>query len=696
MSLSSSSSYNSEHSLVSATSRIVQDALNGVLRANHWQKLYMTAAPLVALAVRYLSRTVVRVSDAEQALWLQMWLSQQTTALSRVRHLNLLSSIAKRRGIRLNQRSRDADEEDKEEGGGRFAPPKLDFQPDMGVVTWTLHNWWPVSVSSIGDGYTLTIWFAPSARSIVKDLLFQGRDLWLAKRAKKTEIWMHRNGHGSFKIVTRPSRPLSSVVVEGNTKENLRQDAIHFLNSEQWYISKGIPYRRGYLLHGPPGCGKTSLITALAGDLRMPIVVIPLNDRSMDDSSLMRVLGDAPKNSLVLIEDIDCALPKETSQLAVASMRSRYGGTPITLSGLLNAIDGVGAQEGRLLFMTTNHVDRLDAALIRPGRVDLKFHLDNASKVGAGELFDQFFASSSLVSGKESTPAMIRTVRRNFLKKVENGAHSFASLQGVFMSAKDDPAHVLAGMDKLVASPEAGQDPTKASAYDKAMEIEKARKEALEKEREIEESQRDAGKTVVKRLIGNPTHTMHHNPQLQQIIFSEFFPTFGAPDKLTTSGVLYYEIELIKSHGAVQAGFALNDGLPLSELDSGDGVGDNGTSWAVDGLRRRLWHNGDTGWKGFWTENCVLGLAANTDTGMIAVSKDGDWGGDGALGFGLVFRNEAIKKGVYPAISAQFLVVRYYFEGDDSLKYGPPPESVWSPKLEEKKEKAAPIEKVVN
>jgi mitochondrial chaperone BCS1 len=65
--------------------------------------------------------------------------------------------------------------------------------------------------------------------------------------------------------------------------------------------------------------------------------------------------------------------------------------TNASLSGLLNAIDGVAAQEGRLLFMTTNYCDHLDEALIRPGRIDMQFYIQKALKAAAGELFDQFF-----------------------------------------------------------------------------------------------------------------------------------------------------------------------------------------------------------------------------------------------------------------------------------------------------------------
>jgi len=171
----------------------------------------------------------------------------------------------------------------------------------------------------------------------------------------------------------------------------------------------------------------------------------------MGDEDLFMALSDAPRDSIVLIEDVDCAFRNESEE------EKRMGfSRSVTLSGLLNAIDGVAAQEGRLLFLTTNHKDRLTEALIRPGRVDGQYYIGRASKEGAGELFDQFFPPVDGVDGKR-----VAAARADFVAEVETDVHSFAKLQGVLMQARDDPASAAKHM-KLLFSEKTfgGFDPT--------------------------------------------------------------------------------------------------------------------------------------------------------------------------------------------------------------------------------------------
>ena len=110
-------------------------------------------------------------------------------------------------------------------------------------------------------------------------------------------------------------------------------------------------------MHGPPGGGTTSFFLALAGALDLDVCLLSLSDEGLTDDRLALALANAPRNCCVLLEDVDAAFASEETSRG-----------HLTLSGLLNALDGAAAAEGRVVLMTTNYVERLDAALIRPGR----------------------------------------------------------------------------------------------------------------------------------------------------------------------------------------------------------------------------------------------------------------------------------------------------------------------------------------
>ncbi|KAG9085171.1 hypothetical protein FS749_004640, partial [Ceratobasidium sp. UAMH 11750] len=173
---------------------------------------------------------------------------------------------------------------------------------------------------------------------------------------------------------SRSKRPMPSIVLDPEIKDMIMEDAKDFLSSENWYADRGIPFRRGYLLYGAPGSGKTSLIHALAGELKLDVYVISLSRRGFDDAKLNEMISDLPPRAIALIEDIDASF---TTAVGVRgsdttpNMRGGDEGGGVTLAGLLGAIDGVAAQEGRLLFATTNHIEVLDPALTRPGRMDV-------------------------------------------------------------------------------------------------------------------------------------------------------------------------------------------------------------------------------------------------------------------------------------------------------------------------------------
>ncbi|HSY33425.1 MAG TPA: AAA family ATPase [Verrucomicrobiae bacterium] len=223
------------------------------------------------------------------------------------------------------------------------------------------------------------------------------------------DYWMRVEGY--------TPRSLDSVILKAGEKECLVQDIEKFKGAQERYRKLGVPYHRGYLFYGPPGSGKTSMVSALAGHFGMSIYAINLTD--FNDKSLSKAINDVPTKSLILFEDIDCmktgkARPDEEGAAREAPSGSteaqdRLG---VTLSGLLNVLDGFCAPENMLFVMTTNKMDMLDRALLRPGRIDYKLFFGDVLEEQKIELYRRFFPNTSesearwFVESHESTETM--------------------------------------------------------------------------------------------------------------------------------------------------------------------------------------------------------------------------------------------------------------------------------------------------
>ena len=189
---------------------------------------------------------------------------------------------------------------------------------------------------------------------------------------------------------TTPSGPSGSASAPASAAE-IVADARAFTRLERWYAERGIPWRRGYLLHGAPGSGKTSLVRAVAGALRYPIYQLSLCGAGLDDDAFRGLLASAANRAILLIEDVDYAAGAAVVSGAGPPPGARSGGG-LTLPGLLNALDGVGAADGRLLFMTCRDADALAPALVRPGRIDRRLAFEPPDFSQAARLFLRFYA----------------------------------------------------------------------------------------------------------------------------------------------------------------------------------------------------------------------------------------------------------------------------------------------------------------
>ncbi|OCH89263.1 P-loop containing nucleoside triphosphate hydrolase protein, partial [Obba rivulosa] len=253
---------------------------------------------------------------------------------------------------------------------------------------------------------TLTISFLTRDHDILNKFLLECRKTYMEAEEGLISIYTASTSNEWRHMASRPKRPMNSIILDPGVKDLLLDDARDFLNSKSWYADRGIPFRRGYLLYGAPGTGKTSIIQSLAGELELDVYIVSLSRMGLDDASLSELISGLPERCIVLMEDIDAAFhrgvkrkmeqPKDTPGEKEEDDKppgkdEETFTSRVTLSGLLNALDGVGAQEGRLLFATTNCYTALDPALCRPGRMDLHLEFKLASRYQAHELFKRFY-----------------------------------------------------------------------------------------------------------------------------------------------------------------------------------------------------------------------------------------------------------------------------------------------------------------
>ncbi|KAF9776209.1 hypothetical protein IL306_005643 [Fusarium sp. DS 682] len=323
---------------------------------------------------------------------------------------------------------------------------------------------------------------------VLKRIIYNARIEYLEKQRGRTSIYRAVKTYGDelswTKCMSKPTRPMSTIALDEEIKQSLIKDLSRYLNprTKNWYATRGIPYRRGYLFSGPPGTGKTSLTLAAAGLMGLNIYMISLSSPNLSEDSLATLFRDLPRTCLVLLEDIDAAglTNKRKKQEAQSTGPPKPMREPISLSGLLNVIDGVGAQEGRVLVMTSNHTENIDPALLRPGRVDFNVEFGLASSETITQLFRLMYGTYEEVGSIEHTATesseksvvttkSITDLSEEFAKQVPALVFSPAAIQGYLLIHQDDPVGAVDAVGKWV---------------EEQQRLMKARADAIEEEEE--------------------------------------------------------------------------------------------------------------------------------------------------------------------------------------------------------------------
>lgn len=217
---------------------------------------------------------------------------------------------------------------------------------------------------------TMSLFVKPWQKATLDRFMAAAYAMYSRKQEERIRVWTMAS-QANWSQEYRQNRTFAHLTYS-TTVDELISDARtwHSPRTREYYRANDIPYRRGYLLHGVPGCGKSSWVMALATDLSCPIFYVRCETRESESRFLgaLESVGRGEQCAIVLLEDIDRLMPIGGDADDEGSEKKRT--TTISVSAILNALDGVMGMENVIVVATTNHLDKVDAAVRRPGRMD--------------------------------------------------------------------------------------------------------------------------------------------------------------------------------------------------------------------------------------------------------------------------------------------------------------------------------------
>lgn len=358
-----------------------------------------------------IAHTIEVVEGEETFRWLDIWLSRHPYAAT-ARNMRFAGANECHSGI-FNQESAHR------------------LSPGIGVHFFRHHHSLVVLTKHREEGggesgkrrEIISMTIVGGGRTVIADIL---REAQAGAQMDPDHFRVMTTGYdGWYNTGVRRKRALSSVILAEGQKERIVDDIRAFTERREWYHQRGIPYRRGYAFIGKPGCGKSSAINAIAGAFFSNVHILSLASVK-SDKELSDMVSSVANNGVLVIEDIDTVFHGR-EMIATAL------GSSLTFGGLLNALDGISTSDGLVVFISANHPEHLDPALIRPGRIDVieTFGLTSADQ--ARRMFMNFFPGCNDMADQ-------------FASVCAPNMHSPAEIQGILISNAENPIGAVLAM----------------------------------------------------------------------------------------------------------------------------------------------------------------------------------------------------------------------------------------------------------
>jgi uridine kinase len=299
---------------------------------------------------------------------------------------------------------------------------KLEFQPE-GEPQGTNHD--------VKRYTTLKLSFndTPENQDHLKMLSNEIHEMIRPRRNKdKMNIYIP-DSYGDWSLYSSiPKRSIDTIYFDPEKKKAILEDCHRFMRSEKEYELFGIPYKRTYLLTGKPGTGKTSLIKALCNEIHHHLAILSIN-KDFDNLKFLKCLSSLEKKTTLLIEDID----------ALFNQRESVATPLLTFSNVINALDGVLTKQGLIVFITTNHPEKMDPAMLRCGRIDMILEIESPKKKEYYRMF------RDLLRDRIPVESDIEKLFEEFYTNLPPGLSTSAVLNHLFFHRE----HSIEKMDKL-------------------------------------------------------------------------------------------------------------------------------------------------------------------------------------------------------------------------------------------------------